>query len=259
MILRWLGLILIISWTSAAQAAVVIAPSGCLPNPPTIRDNRALIGNASVQHAGDNVDPIVLTCTVAPFDDSVASDWRIRIAYVDSNGATANASVQARLYRMVIGNDSPALLASVDSNDDAATGLNELSSDTFPHNFNFDARTYWFRIDIQRANPSQTVILHSVMIQPVMVVSDVRAKKDIAPVGKLGSGLGLYRFRYIGGDKIFVGVMAQEVEAIRPDAVIRGDDGFLRVNYARLGLRMQSWEEWVASGQEVRTSATPIQ
>jgi hypothetical protein len=74
MILRWLGLILIICWTSAAQAAVVIAPSGCLPNPPTIRDNRALIGNASVQHAGDNVDPIVLTCTVAPFDDSMGPD-----------------------------------------------------------------------------------------------------------------------------------------------------------------------------------------
>jgi hypothetical protein len=147
----------------------------------------------------------------------------------------------------------------VDSNDDAATGLNELSSDTFTHNFNFDARTYWFRIDIQRAFPSQTVILHSVNIQPVMVVSDVRAKKDIAPVGKLENGLGLYRFSYIGGDKIFVGVMAQEVEAIRPDAVIRDDAGYLRVNYARLGLRMRTWEEWVASGQEVRTSATPSQ
>ena len=45
--------------------------------------------------------------------------------------------------------------------------------------------------------------------------------------------------------------MAQEVEAIMPDAVVRGSDGYLRVFYDRLGLRMQAWEEWVAAGETI--------
>jgi hypothetical protein len=87
-----------------------------------------------------------------------------------------------------------------------------------------------------------------------MGMSDVRAKHDIVLFGRLDSGLGFYRFSYLGSDKAYVGVMAQEVEAIMPDAVMRGSDGYLRVNYDRLGLRMQTWEEWVASGE--RTPAT---
>ena len=45
--------------------------------------------------------------------------------------------------------------------------------------------------------------------------------------------------------------MAQEVQAVMPDAVVRGSDGYLRVFYDRLGLRMQSWEDWVASGEKI--------
>jgi hypothetical protein len=49
--------------------------------------------------------------------------------------------------------------------------------------------------------------------------------------------------------------MAQEVEAIRPEAVVRGSDGYLRVNYDLLGLRMQTWEEWLASGERIPATA----
>jgi hypothetical protein len=38
--------------------------------------------------------------------------------------------------------------------------------------------------------------------------------------------------------------MAQEVAQIMPQAVMRGADGFLRVDYAQLGLRMMTWDEW---------------
>jgi hypothetical protein len=83
--------------------------------------------------------------------------------------------------------------------------------------------------------------------------SDIRLKRDIAPVGRLADGLDMYRYRYLWSDTIHVGVMAQEVAASRPDAVHRGADGYLRVDYARLGLRMQTWDEWVATqGSAVR-------
>jgi hypothetical protein len=41
--------------------------------------------------------------------------------------------------------------------------------------------------------------------------------------------------------------MAQEVAAVKPDAVLRGADGYLRVDYARLGLRLQTLDQWAAA------------
>ena len=48
-------------------------------------------------------------------------------------------------------------------------------------------------------------------------------------LGRLDNGLGYYRFAYNGSEKAYVGVIAQEVRAIRPDAAFVGRDGYLRV------------------------------
>lgn len=80
------------------------------------------------------------------------------------------------------------------------------------------------------------------------VLSDARMKEDITPLTKEG-GFQLYRFRYKGGEQVYVGVMAQDVAKIAPDAVIRGSDGYLRVNYDRLGLRLMTWEEWISKNK----------
>jgi endosialidase-like protein len=84
--------------------------------------------------------------------------------------------------------------------------------------------------------------------------SDIRLKHDILMLARLDNGLGFYRFSYNGSRKAYVGVMAQEVRAVMPEAVVRGSDGYLRVYYKRLGLRMQSWNAWVASGQKKPTT-----
>jgi electron transfer flavoprotein alpha subunit len=81
---------------------------------------------------------------------------------------------------------------------------------------------------------------------PISVTSDTRLKRDIAQVGELDSGVGLYRYRYLWSDTIYVGVMAQEVAEVIPEAVQRGADGYLRVDYARLGLQLQTWDQWAA-------------
>jgi len=79
--------------------------------------------------------------------------------------------------------------------------------------------------------------------------SDIRLKEDIVPVGRLDNGIGVYRFRYRGNDHTtYVGVMAQEVRTIAPDAVSRGRDGYLRVDYDKLGLEFLTWDEWLARG-----------
>jgi endosialidase-like protein len=77
--------------------------------------------------------------------------------------------------------------------------------------------------------------------------SDIRLKEDITPLARLDNGLELYRFRYKGGDRTtYVGVMAQEVQKIKPDAVWREHSGYLVVNYDRLGLKFMTWQEWLA-------------
>jgi len=77
---------------------------------------------------------------------------------------------------------------------------------------------------------------------PPVMISDIRLKRDIAQVGELDSGINLYRYRYLWSDTTYVGAMAQEVAAVKPDAVLRGADGYLRVDYGRLGLRLQTWD-----------------
>jgi Protein of unknown function (DUF3300) len=78
--------------------------------------------------------------------------------------------------------------------------------------------------------------------------SDMRLKHDIVLLGRLDDGLGYYRFVYNGGHTAYVGVMAQEVWIVMPEAVTRGPDGYMRVSYDRLGLPFETYEQWVASG-----------
>jgi hypothetical protein len=86
--------------------------------------------------------------------------------------------------------------------------------------------------------------------------SDLRLKHDVMLLGRLDDGLGFYRFSYNGSDKAYVGVIAQEVQAIVPQAVARDPDGYLRVFYDRLGLRFQTYERWIASGAHIPAGRT---
>lgn len=83
--------------------------------------------------------------------------------------------------------------------------------------------------------------------------SDIALKDQIVELGRLRSGIGFYRFAYRGSDRRYVGVMAQEVQEVEPDAVTRGADGFLRVYYERIGVRFQTYDQWRASGSHVPT------
>lgn len=69
--------------------------------------------------------------------------------------------------------------------------------------------------------------------------SDRRLKENIEHVGETVLGLGLYEFNYIGDSKRMRGVMADEVEAIKPEAVAYDDLGFASVNYGLLGIEME--------------------
>jgi hypothetical protein len=81
--------------------------------------------------------------------------------------------------------------------------------------------------------------------------SDLALKHDVVLLGHLNSGLGYYRFSYLGSSKAYVGVIAQEVQGLMPKAVMRGSDGYLRVDYEKLGLKFRTYRDWVASGAQI--------
>lgn len=70
-----------------------------------------------------------------------------------------------------------------------------------------------------------------------LLKSDIRVKENIEIVGK-ENGHNIYEFNYKGDDKRYVGVLAQEVQNIVPDAVVEVD-GVLKVDYGMIGVEMR--------------------
>ena len=70
-----------------------------------------------------------------------------------------------------------------------------------------------------------------------VAMSDLRTKENVHKVGSVSDYIGLYEFNYKGDDKRYVGVIAQEVKNVMPDAVI-DCNGVLAVNYDKLGVKM---------------------
>lgn len=65
-------------------------------------------------------------------------------------------------------------------------------------------------------------------------LSDPRAKDNIELIDTKPDGLGVYRFTYRGDDREHIGVLANEVAVLRPEALGPLENGFLTVDYSRL-------------------------
>lgn len=63
------------------------------------------------------------------------------------------------------------------------------------------------------------------------LLSDLRAKTNIRRIGTADNGLGIYVYQYLTGGPFTIGVLAQEVEKVNPEAVVEGPDGLKRVFY----------------------------
>ena len=69
-----------------------------------------------------------------------------------------------------------------------------------------------------------------------MAFSDRRLKTNIQKLGQK-NGFNWYRFSYLGSDLVHEGVMADEIKKIKPEAVVRHQNGYDMVNYAMLGVQ----------------------
>ncbi len=67
-----------------------------------------------------------------------------------------------------------------------------------------------------------------------ILASDARLKHGVKRIGQLANGLRTYAFKYIGSNAVQFGVMAQEVLATVPDAVVAMPNGYLAVDYRKV-------------------------
>lgn len=82
-------------------------------------------------------------------------------------------------------------------------------------------------------------------------VSDTRLKQNARWVGTLENGIRLHAFRYKGDDRMFVGVLAQEIRQMPEfaDAVIELENGYLAVDYRKLGLQLVAFDQMQSAGR----------
>lgn len=65
----------------------------------------------------------------------------------------------------------------------------------------------------------------------IFLLSDRRLKENVAEIGRFGP-LGLFEYNYLGSRQRHVGLMAQDVQCVVPEAVVRlRETGHLAVNY----------------------------
>tara|TARA_R100000697_G_scaffold66429_1_gene79086 strand:- start:164 stop:1276 length:1113 start_codon:yes stop_codon:yes gene_type:complete len=71
------------------------------------------------------------------------------------------------------------------------------------------------------------------------VTSDKRLKKNIKYKSKSKHGYNIYEFEYTWSPQRYTGVMAQEVEKVKPSAVSRSKYGYMMVDYDQLDVNME--------------------
>ena len=69
--------------------------------------------------------------------------------------------------------------------------------------------------------------------------SDKTLKENIVKVGKSPSGFNIYEWNYLWSPERFRGVIAQEVQKVKPQAVLSNIFGYLMVDYNKLDVNME--------------------
>lgn len=91
---------------------------------------------------------------------------------------------------------------------------------------------YGTQTGMQSSSPGLFGILGAGLQAAPLLFSDIRLKTDIEKVGETDKGLGVYSYRYKAGGPKMLGLMAQEVEQTKPDAV-QEVGGFKAVDYGK--------------------------
>lgn len=90
-----------------------------------------------------------------------------------------------------------------------------------------------------QANAAETSGIFGLIGGVLGMFSDDDVKENIEFVGRRGDGIGVFTWNYKGGTQRFEGVLASEIEVLRPDA-LGFIDGYRVVDYEKLDMKMRA-------------------
>jgi hypothetical protein len=132
-------------------------------------------------------------------------------------------------------------MANVSGADYLGAGQNQYNANMANYNANMANQGGFFSglLDIGKTAamaPSGTFSGPTGLFQTVQGWSDERLKDNVKRIGTHDLGVGIYSFNYKKGydlpEGTHIGVMAQELEKVKPEAVSTADNGYKLVNYA---------------------------
>lgn len=89
-----------------------------------------------------------------------------------------------------------------------------------------------FNLGAQKSGPDIGSLVGTAASVAPLFMSDRRLKTNVVRIGTHPLGIGIYKYDLFGQRD--VGVMADEVLQVKPEAVVRHGSGYLMVNYGRL-------------------------
>ncbi len=157
------------------------------------------------------------------------------------NAATGTlASTLADPYSAILGRTSGAVGQQNNSSAYSPMNLGSYAQDLFNTNYNAGVN-----LAIQQSNAEANT--RSSIATVASSFSDERLKENVVGVDKTKDGIPIVEFTYrdipavpehLRG-KRYRGVIAQQAQLFRPDAIMRGRDGYLRVRYDKLGVKLE--------------------
>lgn len=189
----------------------------------------------------------LLNAGVAPGSQAWANDYQqfnqakndARLQAVAQGGNTAGQALQQETaLRAVPLNEANALLTGSQVQApqlQQTAGTSVAPTDVvgaYNNSYNSQMQAYNAQMANQNASMGGLFGLAGTLGGAALRYSDERLKTDIRRIGYADNGLPLYTFRYIADPhELQVGVMAQDVEKVKPDSVFHTPRGFKVVNY----------------------------
>lgn len=163
-----------------------------------------------------------------------ASTGAYGVALSAGNSAAGNAQIAGNNYQQGMNNSAGTMGQGI------GTMQNGLNTQMNGLNSILDSQTSIYGVDAQSSDGIGKLAgtLGSAAI--LAKYSDRRLKQDIVLIGAYPNGLNKYEFSYRADpSRRFVGVMADEVKLVFPEAVPVDKNGFMAVDYGMLGIAMR--------------------
>ncbi len=179
------------------------------------------VGSEAYQNAMNNLDLQQSNAYSQAAYDSIAAGQNAYTNSLNNQIAAGNFQNNARMLPI---NEIFSLLQNSQTGYDVAMDKYKIANKM--DNRIAEARTYNYK------DQNNTGLNFLGNLAGLAISSDEELKEDIVEVGRLYNGLPVYLYHYRNDNIPRIGLLAQQVAEVNPEAVFIDDYGYLKVNYA---------------------------